>query len=364
MKPHRLYRATFWVKTEGLEPADSFKAFLLNSDGGNGGAESWSGPLKSTGGWTKASFTFNSWEEKERTFYIGTWGGKNGQFWIDDVSIEEIGPSRCVQRDGCPVKVEGVGSGRPYFVKKDYHPFPKMKDVQGGSEEPLEIKLPRGTSIKEGDRIKVRMYVPAVVRGRQCGLCMSNPELDKYLARSAQGVRNGLNPKRWFLSMDEIRAGGTCGLCRKRHSDMARILGDFVQRECAAIKRVRPDAEIYIWADMFAPDHNAVSNYFACGGSYENSWKYIPKDLVMAVWYQEKCQEQMEFFSKHGFRTFGAAYYDVDTLDSTYKWVDLCRATPKCTGIMYTTWRNKYALMEDFGRIASGKKKAKGLGRR
>ena len=47
----------------------------------------------------------------------------------------------------------------------------------------------------------------------------------------------------------------------------------------------------------------------------------------------------------------GAAYYDADDLDGSRQWLETCRETPDCRGIMYTTWQIKYELLGDFGRL-------------
>ena len=59
----------------------------------------------------------------------------------------------------------------------------------------------------------------------------------------------------------------------------------------------------------------------------------------------------MPFFEKQGFRTQGAAYYDTDNLDSCRDWLETCNNTKNCTGIMYTSWRNKYGLLAPFGEL-------------
>ena len=32
-------------------------------------------------------------------------------------------------------------------------------------------------------------------------------------------------------------------------------------------------------------------------------------------------------------------------------WLETCKRTPGCTGIMYTSWRNKYKLLAPFGEL-------------
>ena len=63
--------------------------------------------------------------------------------------------------------------------------------------------------------------------------------------------------------------------------------------------------------------------------------------------------ESLGFFSSHGFRTLAGAYYDGDTLDNPRAWLAVLDKTPQAVGIMYTTWQNKYALLEDFAKLVS-----------
>ena len=151
--------------------------------------------------------------------------------------------------------------------------------------------------------------------------------------------------------MDEIRCAGSCKACKDRGISLAAILGDCITKQRAIIKRARPDADVYIWSDMLDPNHNAHDNYYVCEGDYSGVWDLIPKDLVVACWYYEIRDKSMKFFSEHGFRTLGAAYYDTAKLeDNCLGWIDTCQQTPGCVGNMYTTWQKRYELLEPFGK--------------
>jgi hypothetical protein len=100
---------------------------------------------------------------------------------------------------------------------------------------------------------------------------------------------------------------------------------------------------------MLDPNHNAHDNYYLVDGDFTGSWLHVPRDLVVSCWHFDKRDLSMKFFADLGFRTQAAAYYDGDTLDNVKGWLDTCNRTPACRGIMYTTWRNKYGLLPDFG---------------
>src|SRR5256885_348319 len=77
----------------------------------------------------------------------------------------------------------------------------------------------------------------------------------------------------YFMSHDEIRVLNWCAACQARNLDAGALLADNV-RTCAAILRaVNPGGGIYVWSDMFDPNHNAHGNYYLVRGNLTNSWQ-------------------------------------------------------------------------------------------
>ena len=114
-----------------------------------------------------------------------------------------------------------------------------------------------------------------------------------------------------------------------------------------------PGIEVMIWSDMIDPAHNARSHYYGVVGDFTGSWKYIPSDMTIMCWYHKIRDESLTFFSGHGFRTFGAAYYDAENLTSSKEWLVSLKKTPQAQGIMYTTWEQKYQLLPAFGDLVA-----------
>lgn len=133
---------------------------------------------------------------------------------------------------------------------------------------------------------------------------------------------------------------------------MAQILGDTVTRQHAMIRAANPQAQVYVWSDTFDPNHNAVAKYYLIDGSFEGTWDYIPKDLIIGCWNMDERDQCLGFFSKRGHRTLAAAYYDADDLENSKDWLRSLDQTPGATGIMYTTWENKYGLLGAFGDLS------------
>lgn len=348
LKPNRMYCLSIWQKTEQLKG----KSIMLQMYRQKGNASICSNRVKipedGNTDWTKRKIYFNSGPDGLVRFYARILGGKSGKFWFDDLEITELGLSNPVQRPGTPFIVKNKKDGTLYEMGRDYL-LPKYSlKFSAPDQGKIEPILPENSRIKEGTELLVYFYTPVMIGNGQISVCMSEPELYDLFEKSAQVIMKEIAPKKWFLSMDEVRAGGSCEACKNRSLSMAQILGDCITKQFRIIKKVQPNAEVYIWSDMIDPNHNCRDNYCSVEGDLTGAWKYIPKDLIVACWYYQKREASMKFFADNGFRTLGGAYYDTNDLVSCADWLDTCNRTPNCTGIMYTTWQHKYALLSDF----------------
>jgi hypothetical protein len=353
VRPNRCYRLSCWVKTEQLEPRGSFRITVLSADGRN--LAPIDPAVPSTTGWRQVVMGFNSLDYDTTRVYIGVWGGKSGRFWIDDIQIEEVGLLNVLRRPGTPVTVKSEKTGTIYTEGKDFAEItdPRL-NFRFDHESPVIRILPSGR-IKNGERLRVSYYHGIAINRGQVSACMSEPKVYEIWKKQVALLHEHLAPDKYLLSMDEIRAGGSCLACKKRNITMARILGDCITKQVEIIRSVNPNSEVLIWSDMLDPNHNAHDNYYLVEGDFTNSWKYVPKDMIILCWYYNKRNESLKFFSSLGFRTFAGAYYDGDTLENPTGWLEALERTPNACGIMYTTWRNKYDLLASFGDLVGGR---------
>ena len=352
--PNRCYRVRCWVKTDSLEPEGCFRVQVLSTDGQY--LAPWDPQVPSMVDWHEVVLGFNSLHYNKVRIYMGAWGGKSGRFWIDDLNVEEVGLLNVLRRPGTPVKVQNEETGLAYEEGKDFATIIDPKLNFRFDHEPEAIEILPGSAIKDRERLRVSYYHGMAVNQGQVTACMSEPEVYDIWARQAHLMHEHLAPNKYLLSMDEIRAGGSCQACKDRKLSMAQILGDCVTQQVRIIREVNPQAELFIWSDMFDPNHNAHGDYFLVDGDFTGSWNDIPKDLVIVCWYYAKRRESLPFFSSLGFRTLAGAYYDGDTLDNPRGWLEALNDTPGACGIMYTTWQNKYELLAPFGNLVSDQK--------
>lgn len=350
VQPRRQYRFSAWVRTQDLEPAP----FLLQVYIGDRAISSVKPTLAATQGWTQVTCTFNSLDATEVRLYAGLWGGKAGRLWLDDLTLEEVGLRGVVRRPGAPVTVTNDQGTITYVEGQDYARTadPNLQRFSATTPAPDIAILPQ-SRLRDGDRLRVSFYHAVTIGSGQTSLCMSEPELYEYWAEQVGLIHRYLAPSRYLLSMDEIRAGGSCQACQDRGMTMGEILGDSITRLYSMIREANPEATIYVWSDMLDPNHNARDSYYMVEGDYTGSWQRIPKDIVPVCWHYSKRKESLSFFSGLGFETLAGAYYDGDTLDNPRGWLEALDATPGARGIMYTTWQNKYELLPGFGDLVS-----------
>ncbi len=364
VRPHRSYRLSCWVKTEGLDPYGPFGSsrfrleVIARKD--NRRLQLLDPRLPTTADWRKVVVGFNSWGYDEVVVSPRTVGGEHGKLWLDDLRIEEVALVNLLRRPGTPLVVKSETSGTVYQEGRDFEPVRDEKLDFLWDHDPPSIVLTPNSRIRDGERLRVSFYHGISVNRRQVSVCMSEPEVYQIWRKQVELLQKHLAPERYFLSMDEIRAGGSCRACKDRGLTMGQILADCLTRQFEMIRAARPDAEVFVWSDMLDPNHNAGMRtgkyYYMVDGSFYGSWNFIPKELIIACWWYRGRDPCLAHFSRLGFKTFGAAYYDADDLENPKGWLRSLDATPGAVGIMYTTWRNKYKLLGAFGDLVSQRK--------
>jgi len=339
------------VKTEGLSPQGAFRVQVL-ADGRS--LAPYDPRVPATTDWRRVAMVFNSLHYDKVRLYAGLWGGREGRLWLDGLRIEEVGLMNVLRRPGTPITVRSEDRRMVYREGVDYEPIvdPRLNPSLPYGQ-PVPIRLTRNSRIRNKQRLRVSFYHGMCVNRGQVTVCMSEPELYEIWRKEVRLLHKHLQPKKYLLSMDEIRAGGSCAACKARKMTMAQILGDCITGQVAILREVNPKAEILIWSDMLDPNHNAHGEYYLVEGDFSGSWKHVPKDLVIICWYYDKRDASLKFFSELGYRTLAGAYYDGDTLENPRGWLESLDKTPGACGIMYTTWQNKYELLAPFGDLVS-----------
>ena len=369
VRPNSRYRVTARLKTEGLDATYGFQIVIYTKPG-KGETAGMTRQLtcnrpriETTNDWTDMTAEISTLDYDELYVYLGSWQAREGRFWLDDVKVTELGIDKLLRRPGCPLTVRNATTGATYKEGRDFAPVPPLRN--GAEKQPsmngsVVFAIPPGSRMKPGTKLLISGYAPHRMKSdSQVSVCMSEPELYELFGKSAAAIEAAIHPRKWFLPLDEIRAGGTCAACRARNTDMAHIFGDCVTKMRKAIKRVSPKATIYMWGDQLDPKMNARDGVYMCRGTFAGSVDLVPKDIVVMHW-GGALAETLEFFHAKGFRTARSRAIDGKWINGVPASVTddyrIAKEAAGCRGFMYTTWRRDYSLekLEAFGRLVAG----------
>jgi len=351
LQPGRQYHISVWVKTDAFSPADA-EVKVLSPDAAQEVCFQ-TFHLDSTQGWKQCNLVFNSLDYDKANLYVGSWDGRDGKIWWDDLRVEEIGLVNVLRRPGCPVTVRG-DSGDLFEEGRDYQRIadPILNPWSAWHDEP-PIRLTSNSRIHEGDRLRVSYYHPIVVYEDRVNACLSEPAVFDAWAAEVRRANDLYHPAAFFMSHDEIRVANQCALCRSRNLTAGELLAANVKQCAAIIRQIRPDAEIWVWSDMFDPMHNAVDHYYCVRGSLAGSWKGLDKDVGIVNWNGGAKGKDCPFFANLGLRQILSGYYDSDDDGSAIaEWLVNTTNVPNIVGAMYTTWENKYQPMTSWAKKA------------
>ena len=356
--PFRQYHISVWLKTQDFETPGSIRGMVLAGEGHALDYIDW--PVARTQDWTQYHIVFNSQKYDRASVYFGTWGGRNGKLWFDDAKLEEVGLLNVLRRSGCPLTVKGEdGTVYTYTEGTDYAPIadPKMGNVPwaGGYEiyhAPPAIKLTANSRIKEGQKLRVSFYHSATTMTEQVSCCLSDPHVYDILKDQARRVRETYHPDGFFMSHDEMRNANWCWDCLKRNLTPGQLLADNLTRCTALLRAADPKAELFVWSDMFDPNHNAVDDYYLVNGSLKGSWNGLAKDVTVVNWNQNKAAS-VRWFAERGNPQILAGYYDADP-NAIKDWLAMSKGLQGVVGVMYTTWGQHFDALEAFAKAAWG----------
>jgi hypothetical protein len=259
-----------------------------------------------------------------------------------------------VRRGGTPLAVRDA-QGKLLAEGKDFQRLvdPKMghrlwKGSYDVWHEPPVLK----TGMPDGTRLSVSYYHAVTVNDDQANICPSEHKTIELLRDQARRMHAAWGAKGYMMSHDEIRVLNWCDACQKRGLDAGALLADNVRTCIQILREVNPGGRIYVWSDMFDPNHNAHKNYYLVRGDLSGSWEGLDKDVIVVPWYFEKRRQSLRFFAERGNRQVIAGYYDHDP-KQILQWLDAARDVKGVMGVIYTTWQSDYSDLEEFGRLIS-----------
>ncbi len=357
VRPFRYYHVSAWVRTQEWDGEDN-RVTVIGEDGAI--LNYHMPPLAASRDWKQIHITFNTLENTRVSLYVGTWAGRHGAIWWDDLRIEPAGFVNVLRRPGAPLAITSLDGTTTFQEGRDFAP---VKDPKMGSDpwageytawhKPPEAGVPDGSRLKEGQRVLASYYHTAIIYGDQVPCCLSEPKVYEILAWQVQQVRDALTPDAYLMNIDEIRIQGWDKACADRGLSCGEILADSTRRCADIIRKADPGKPVWVWSDMFDPNHNAKKTgryYLVKGdGPWYGSWKGLSPDVGIVNWNMgpRTRRASLEHFAALGCRQVLAGYYDGNPA-AIADWLKACEGVKRLDGVMYTTWRNDYRATRAF----------------
>lgn len=335
----RAYQFSFWAKTSAIN-------FGLTTDilGANGAEQNLGGGLgngasQATQGWTQYTINLMSFHNTQVSIYLGAWApGGTGSFWIDDVSVTEVGLANTLERPGSPVTVTSQSGTTTYAEGTDF----TVGDQQ--------LTLPQGSAIRDGEALAVSWYQLADYFGDFNSYCQANTwTLNTQFATGMDALfaNGGPHPPGMMFDFDEWRVMGWDPSCPAGQTAGQYLAATTAQME-TLLWGIGPSYELYTWSDMYEPNENQNPQYYLSNGTLAGSQAGLDPRTVIMQWIEGS--GSLQYFSGLGLRGIIAGYYD--SVDNVNAWLtDLDTAEAQGTlgvvGFMYTTWDANYSDLEN-----------------
>ena len=347
LTPFRQYHVAVRVRTQEFRGTPEVKVLA-----GNRGLNYDSLGVKPTQDWKTHHVVFNSLSNTSAQIYFGCWGGRTGSLWFDDATLEEVGLVNLVRREGAPLRVK-TEMGETLTEGKDFtrvvDPNMGVKPWKGSYDVYHESPVIK-TSLADGTRLRVSYYHGVTVNEDQAMICPSEPRTVELLRDQARRVHSAWSAKGYMMSHDEIRVLNWCEACQKRGLDAGALLADNARTCVKILREVNPAGRIYVWSDMFDPNHNAHRDYYLVRGDLSGSWEGLNKDVTIVPWYFEKREASLKFFAERGHHQIIAGYYDHNP-NQIAEWLRAAKPIQGVDGVMYTTWRHEFKDLERFSEV-------------
>jgi hypothetical protein len=203
------------------------------------------------------------------------------------------------------------------------------------------------TSLPDGTRLRVSYYHAATVYDDQAMICPSEPRTLELLRDQARRMHEAWQAQGYMMSHDEIRVLNWCAACQQRNLDAGALLADNVRSCLRILREINPGGRIYVWSDMFDPNHNAHKDYYLVRGDLAGAWEGLDKEVIVLPWHFDKRAESLRWFAERGHRQVIAGYYD-HAPEQVRQWLAAAQGLAGIEGVMYTTWQHKYDDLEKF----------------
>lgn len=335
LPPFQLFCISVWVRSEA--PGGDTCFYLAVSEQNRFLGMSYVNPGEA-GEWRRHGFLFNSLHGGDVELRLGVHDSTSTahQIWFDHLEIEHVGLLNVLRRPGCPLLVRNE-RGRAYEERRDYVVVGKdnfIRETEDGSTVDFGsqfLRLTKRTRIRNGERLRISFYSPSYFQYPPVSICMHAHQLDDFFAAEITTLRNELLPVGYHLATKYMSTANWDEACRRTKKTPGAQWGNSLQSQLNTISKNGDRTLCFVWSDMYEPWNDPYSQYWVCNGTFEDAWKYLPKDLiVLNSHYSADESKSPRFFAANVHRQVIAGDAKVG------KWMEANADIPGIVGVMNT----------------------------
>lgn len=367
VQPWRQYHMRMFYKTQNFQGYSQVAVFADNSLAYSRVNQPLT--LAASQDWTQWDYTFNSGPHSSMTILMGVWGGSKGDYWLDDISLEETGLVYVLRGTSTPLSVYDANTpAQAYREGADFGAIsdPQLSGAppyfQDNWHRPMVVPVPSGSGLYPNQLVAMNWYAIQPVWGAAIA-SLTDPGPAQLRTQNAAAVGAVFpNAAGYFLYYDEMRNMDSTASAQAMNMTPAQLLDWHFNQTYSIFRGLKPLAPIYVWGDMFDPNMNAVDNYFLVEGDLTGSWTGLPADVIPMNWNLGALNASAAWFAglnsqqPVAHRQVIAGYYDSgDGAASATTELAQVRGIPGVLGLMYTTWQDDYSQLAPFaGAVRAG----------
>jgi hypothetical protein len=314
--------------------------------------------LQANQGWTQWDYAFNSGPHSTIEILMGIWGGSQGSLWFDDVSLEETGLVYVIRGNSAPLSV--YDPSNPSHVFQEGADFGAISDPQLSGpapyfrdywHQPMVPAVPAGSRLRPGQIVAMNWYA-IQPEANDAGVSLTDPAALEWRATAAAAQASVFSgASGYFFGYNEMRHMDSTASAKALNMTPAQLLDWHFNQTYNLYRSYSPSANIYVWSDMFDPNHNAVNNYYLVEGDLTGSWTGLPADVIIMNWNIAALKTSATWFATppYAHRQVLANYYDSGNGSaSATNALAQVSGIPGIQGLMYTTWVDDYSQIAPF----------------
>lgn len=302
LPPFRLFRASVWIKSE--DPNLTALGYLEVTGGARCLGFSDLRPAE-VSEWDRLDLLFNSLQGGETEIRLLVSDSSSGAhtIWFDGLEIVHVGLVNMLRRPDCPVVVRNE-RGRAYDEGRDFE-IADGRAIGSSAEnslsdDALQLALTRSSRIRDGERLRVSFYSRDC--SRSVSLCTSSGRVYDFFAAGINPLRDALSPFGYHLATKYISTANWDEACARSKKTPGAQWGDSLLRQITILNGSGSRPVCFVWSDMYEPWYDPHANFWVRNGSFEDAWRHLPKDCVIAnAHYDAEESKSSRFFAAEGY---------------------------------------------------------------